>query len=787
MGVGLTAAAFSPAATEQQQTLYSPVTGEIFTKLGNDLLTGHPDEADMAMTFLQAGILLDEQSAAGYEQFLRGAGRACGSRQDYSDTILLSIRRYLDRKADLEIVASALNCIIDNANSRQERETLLAQMLSQFAEASPIFSSDIATQMGLYAVEKTDYAGAVKQFEYACQLNPYNILANAKLLELRPQETPSATLNERLIYLRLRLTVNPTDLQAAVEFGQTAYRAGLYEPAADAFEYAAALYTWLRPNTPLNEDIAVGWAESCYFVPSRQSRCAALAGQLRQAGRFSLAVESVSAMTAEKIGGSDLKEKVLSEIASEAERLLIAGSHDITPIQLGWFYCFVREDPEKALAWCNKAFIQTPKDPTVKPLLAYAFFLNQQNELAGQYIETAAENDPLAMLVRASLDIRNDQKQKAAGLLKKVLDADIHLAVRNKAMELFKQCGVDSVPETSPELIQKNLTDKFGKKNIPVFVSPDKLFSARLNFNGSEFPYGSAIEAELVIANTGTMPLIINRQGLLTGRYRVDVLVGGDLNVKIPRLLEGAFRPARPILPGESVSVRLPIRTGELEKILFAYPQASIEVKFSVYLDPVNTDDGTVTSGIKGVNAVETVIRRKGVVLTKEFLVQRLDALAKGQEGLKIRAAELFAGLYAEQKAYQSGAVLYRHTQTDSMLLTDAVRRALLDESWKVRVHTLSVLSEHSIGLDYTMTQSVSENLNHELWPVRMASMWLLANQQKSSFQSVLDWNAQNDPFWLNRRLAIALGGSEKKPVQARPDPNKPDLQKQQPLKGKLD
>jgi len=242
------------------------------------------------------------------------------------------------------------------------------------------------------------------------------------------------------------------------------------------------------------------------------------------------------------------------------------------------------------------------------------------------------------------------------------------------------------------------------------------------------------------------------------------------LNVKLPRLLEGTFRPSRPILPGESVSVRLEVNTGELTRILFTHPQVSVDVKFSVYLDPAEIGDGTIASSIKGVNAIEGVIRRKGVVLSQEFVVQRLDALAKGQEGQKIRAVELFAGLYAEQLVYQAGRVLYRHIQAEPSLLTDAVRRAVLDENWKVRVNTLIFLSEHSVPLDYAMTLSVSENLNHELWPVRLAAMWLLANQQKSSFQSVLDWSAQNDPFWLNRRLAIALGGSEKTPASAEPE-----------------
>jgi hypothetical protein len=317
------------------------------------------------------------------------------------------------------------------------------------------------------------------------------------------------------------------------------------------------------------------------------------------------------------------------------------------------------------------------------------------------------------------------------------------------------------------ESIRRELALHFGEKVVPTFAPADKLLNARLNFNGSEFAYGSTIESQLVISNTGSIPMIIHSQSLLTGKYRVDAAVSGDVIVRIPRLLEGSFRPTRPIMPGEAVSVRMDIDSGKLEQLLFTCPQASMEIKLTVYLNPVESEDQTVACGIPGLKPVETVIRRKGISLTSEFLAGRLDALTKGQEGLKIRSAELFAGLYAEELAWKAGQIKYKHVQPEASLLTDAVRRALVDENWKVGVHTLVLLAQHSIPLDYTMTLTVSENLNHKNWAVRLAAMWLLANQQKDTFQSVLDWNAQYDSFWLNRQLAIVLGGKEPKPAPA--------------------
>jgi hypothetical protein len=763
------------ACAAEEQALFSPATGDCFAVFGNHLIAEHPEKTDAAITFLQAGILLDENSVSGYEQFLRGTGRVCSSQYDYSDTILLSLRKYLDRKADLEIAIRALGCVMENTNTRAQREMLLERLISQTADTNPVFSSDLAAQLGLYAAEKTDYTTALKQFENAWRLNKYNLLACSKLNELRVPEESGAAIRDKLVYLRLRLAVNPIDLEAAVEFGQTAYAAQFYTLGADAFEYAASLSAWLSPNTPPNEEILIGWAESCYFIPSRQNQCIILADQLRAAGKLNLALDSVAALAAQKLGKKDLQGRILSEAASKAEERLAAGSSDVTAVGLGWFYCFVLEDAEKAAAWCNRAFTQNPENPIVKSLMAYALYLNDQDQLARQYSLDVDPNTPAAAMTLANLDMQDQQKQKAAKRLAGLLDGYLPLAVQTRAVELLKQCNIDYNRNLPAESIQKDIAEQFGEKIIPAFAVPDKLFAARLNFNGSEFSYDNTIEAQLVINNIGSMPLIIDRQGLVSGRYRMDAEVGGDFNVKIPRLLEGAFRPARPIMPGESVSVRLDINMGRLKRLLFTCPQASMEIKFRLYLNPVNTDEGTVSCGIPGINTIEADIRRKGVSITSEYLAGRLDTLTKGQEGLKIRNAELFAGLYAEQLAWQAGAIRYRHTQPEAAILTDAVRRSILDENWKVGVHTLILLSEHAIPLDYSMTLSVSENLNHKYWPVRLAAMWLLANQQKSTFQSVLDWNAQYDPFWLNRRLAITLGGQEPKAVLTEPNQIKPE------------
>ena len=57
-----------------------------------------------------------------------------------------------------------------------------------------------------------------------------------------------------------------------------------------------------------------------------------------------------------------------------------------------------------------------------------------------------------------------------------------------------------------------------------------------------------------------------------------------------------------------------------------------------------------------------------------DFLMQRLEGIARGKEGQKYRAAELFTGLLAEQHAAQQEKVSYRFIRTEPSLLLDAIR-----------------------------------------------------------------------------------------------------------------
>jgi hypothetical protein len=203
------------------------------------------------------------------------------------------------------------------------------------------------------------------------------------------------------------------------------------------------------------------------------------------------------------------------------------------------------------------------------------------------------------------------------------------------------------------------------------------------------------------------------------------------------------------------------------------YPQADVEISFTVYLDPVLSASGRVENRVKTTEPVQAKIHRRGIVLSRDFLLQRLEVLSKGLSGQKYQAASLFTGLLAEQTALKMSGADSKYVQVERVLLVDAVRKILVDPDWKVRVHALDSLVFLSVPLDAELIGDISDNLNHEKWPVRLMAMYLLAKAQPESFQKVLDWTSQHDANPLNRRMALALGAqqvqsetSEAKPIE---------------------
>jgi hypothetical protein len=393
--------------------------------------------------------------------------------------------------------------------------------------------------------------------------------------------------------------------------------------------------------------------------------------------------------------------------------------------------------PEKSLAWSNRAFIEDPNGQGVEAIFSYSLALNGQTDLAQQYAEPLKETDQIAALTMAIVQLSGDDKQAGLDALRAVVEMAPDSFIAEKAIRLLEEQESDYIPSDSLGTLRERLENEYGSRLVPDFISPADRCSVKLLFNGSDFLYGADFQARLVIENTSDETLVISDEGMLQGHLRVDAILEGSLNVEIPDLFSMRFRPSQPILPGKYLSIPLDLNRGRLRRVLMTYPQADVQVHFKAYLDPTISESGKPKSRMKSIEPIHSQIRRRGIVLSRDFLLQRLDVFLSGAD--------------------------FEYARVERVLLTDSVRKMLVDKDWKNRVHTLSCLMSLSVPID-GIAGEVSGNLNHDKWPVRLMAMNLLAKAQPETFKKVLDWAVEHDSHDLNRRMAIALGGTQIEP-----------------------
>ncbi len=775
----------APVLREPSEQLFSPSVAQRFYEIAYELAPkGLADSEDIrgpkveqAVIFLIATTALDSRANYIHPVLIKLAGQH--SARDYSELVYNSLARYLDESADFEPAREAVLYLLERLDSREQREQLLRYLLTNLGGKNACFDSELVTLLGLLVAEKADTETAQFFFMQAFNRNNYNKLAFEKLVELAPDQIKPATY---LGQLRLALGQNPLDLEAALAFAKYAEQLQLYQTAADAYDYYVELFSYLYPSQKLPPHIYLPWMLSNYNTQRNQHRCLQIASQLRQSGRFDLFAEAIAGKAAMKIGNTEQANQIFQaaeeKIDNQSSIPVPSEAEGIDSQSIAWFYCFASPDANKAIDWANNAYSTEPNSATAAAILAYSLVMNGQTDLAKLLIDNYDHNQ-IADLTLAQIQLSQEQRDLAIATLKEAINRDPGSLEAERAKEVLHQLGGEYIPPTDPDLTLSALRSTFGQTLVPPFTSPEKIISAQLNVRGSEFSYGSKFGGNVAITNNFSDPLVISDDGLFTGNIRVDAELKGDLNRMLPNLVSTKIRPASPIDPGDSIFIPLHLFTGELRQLLLTHPQASVDIEFTLYLDPVTTDQGQLTSNLRDLKPAKLTIKRPGIEITGEYLRNRLSSLTRGRQGQKIKTAQLFTGLLAEQQAMANRQPLYKFMYADWMpaLLKSALVHSLTDDDWVTKVNIMADMT--SLPLDYELINTLSENLNDTHWPVRLMAVYLLAKNPNTNFDKVLDWTARYDSNNLIRGMAIALGATV--PEVQKPAVQPPQETPQQP------
>lgn len=710
------------------------------------------------------------------------------------DVALRAVRYQLDRLQDPDSwVRRYATRLMKSSDviDRDLRERVITKLLEIAQTRNPTLTANLTIQGAEIIREKSSFLGIAQLaiaaldsdpfqlgviplilkdpevYNYYMQMQLDRVLARQKKELVKRDDILYKTALEKyeavafLRFRRLALQLDPMDPEAAGMFARFAETQRLYDLAAAGYEYFAALAQYGSGQTPDMDEtlMQIHYKD----IPSREM-CLEIADRVRRSGRFDLGVEGLAAKAAEHLGRPDQARTIHDQAQNRIEQLLDKdpNSPSVTPPMLAWFYAFVDPHPEKALAWANKARELFGQAPQIRSLFGYALAMSSDPNLARDYVQDLADQDSIAALTLAKIAWAEGNKDTAIPLLRLAVKIDSSTLAAEQAAQLLADVGQVAKPLLVAE-DRKILEDQFAPSLAPVFVPPSKRVSAKFSISGSSssLSFGRPIGIGLSIQNLSTDPIVLRDNGLLKGRIRIDALVRGDLTEDLPRLIDTRIQPAAPIAPGKSLLVPLQIDTGPLSRLLWTHPQANLEIQLVGYLDPVPGETGGVRNAFPDVPVARMTLRRPGLSLSRQLLMERLESISKGQTAQKIQAAREMAGLWMEQVENSRMKIHYRHNRVDPVVYLDALRRCLDNEDWVVVVTTLSVLDALPDPVPYEMVQAVSPLLQNPNWPVRMMAVDLLNRSGPGQFQKVLDWLAASDPYPLVRELAVSFRGKQ--------------------------
>jgi len=754
------------AEVEEKERHTSALNAASFCRFSRYLYTrdgaGVHDER-MALVFVRAALELDPFAGFALRDYLY-LKTHLNEREDWMQMRRLLIS-YLDRRPEIEVARAMVRYLLEDLDSREQREQMLADVYRLTTDRDKELASDVVTELAILTAERGDVRGAVGGFAAAYRMNPYNELACAKLAEAgRGELSPTFYISQA----RLAIIRDPLDLHGALAFATRAETQGVYGVAAKAYKYSADLHKYLYPDRAVPAEICRPWSLSCYNQFGKVEECIDIAELVRSSGEFDAVIEGIALKAAEKQGMAEKAKEISARVEARLAEMA-AGTGQVTARaaeRAAWYYAFAAKESGKALSWANKAYAADPNSQMSRSLLVYALVINGQAEVASEMVndqsrqgeaQTDGDGDQITNLAMAMKLLEEQKKDEALAMLKKVVQSrpDSIEAAEAKDLLAYNGENFSGIDEKTVEDTLSELKVIYGEDVMPDWMSPGKMLSIKLLSRMDEQPsFDADLKLELSITNNWSGPLMVGEGALFRGAVRVDGEFAGDVHRVMPRLVERQIGRWSTLEAGKSIVWPLDMNVAGVYETLRQYPQANLNITFTAYLDAVE-QHGEIRNAVSELSPGSVTMERRGVLPTREFVASRLETLAKGSQMQKVYAIRLFASLLREGRAAEEGRVSYKVTELEPALLKSAIMRGLDDDDETVKVQTM--VSIAGLPMDYDLTNAVAEGLQSKYWPTKVMSLYLLGRTQGADFDKVLKWYIENEKDQNVRKMAETL------------------------------
>lgn len=713
------------------------------------------DKVKQAIVFYEASNQLGETSNEIIPPLIRNLAKY--SIEGHGDLMLDLLINQLYKKSDSKLIQTCISYIINQQPTREGRELFLTHLYQSTKGKNNALDSQVLISLGILR-EQTSDPNIFSIYTNAYFTDKFNRTAMAKMVEFSKEEISPYV---KMEHLRLNQVENPLDLSTAYAYADTTRKLGFYNLAQTSFKYCQDLHKYLYPKQPLPAYIYMPRTLAAYNSKRSKHICLQIYENLNTQSTFDLFASAIAAKAAIDLGENELAETIKKNLERKAKAIYYDSENtkqNISKSQvcqgLTWYYCFIQPNPANAHEWANNAYTLDPNSPMAGATLAYALFMNNQNEQAEKMAQKYPQNQ-IANMTMGLIEIQKGLAETGTEKLQKAIAIDpgsIEIqAAKDKLTEL--NLPPQEIDETaSIEALAKQTTVGL----VPEFLTPQEIIQLQLNTSGSTFNYGKDFGTSIAIKNLSSEPLLITDNALFTGHFRIDAKLTGDIKMDIPKLVDLHYQPTAPLKSRVTQLIKIKLYTAKLKEILENHPQAAIGIEFTLYLDPVQIDN-KIQNKLADIKPIVFRVARLSTPITTRILKQRINSFTKGQVEQKLNTVKLFAGLLKEKQDLQSHKFRYKHVSAEWMpsLLKSIIKKAIQDQDWQVR--TLTMTQIIGIELDQELLAAVAKNLNDEHWPVRLMAVYLLASENYN-FQQVLNWKAKYDTNPFVRQLATAMG-----------------------------
>ncbi len=673
--------------------------------------------------------------------------------------------RYLQaiRWRDYDGAVRWLRYQLGDLQTAEARQAMLKKMLADETR-SPSVRAMAAVNLAVIEAGRAGPKAAGPLYRQALKLDANEPTA---LRALRRRQASDDLVGRTRIALAM-LRGNPLAINVAWEIGQVYRCQGLHKEALAMYAYAAdiAKVTGQKPSRTFRRDHLDATLDA-----GQDEQAVAGFGELVKEDPLDLASAELLMEAYLRLGKAEQAGRLLGRMA-EANRRRELSAVVKAPVAAGlaWFQLRLQRRQATAETWGQKAILLAPDDPVVRRVWAMASLTSGMSKEVGETLNELAGQDAYAAAALASHAFANSDLEGGRKILAAAAKLPRRGAGWRELAAVAASAGVTLPPAGVAEELATLLAAFTRESYLAVVQTPGKVLTVKADAVAATVKPGDVPAVALELSNSGTLPIMLGRWGLMTPEFVIVAELRADGRTVATQKVPVRMAARRYLRPGDSLRKVVRVDAGDIGRALGYRPLGDMELLLRVVPDPIDRD-GKLVSALPTLAGPTVRIVRKGLIegQSPEVYYQALKALVVdllGADSAKaMRAAEVTVSLLAMIEKVKAGRPTLAGKLTPYLRepeLLAMLRHCLNKAPDAVRCRTLGAMGR--LQLTDLMVQLMAPCLAHKSPIVRARAVELLGRSAPRRYEGLLKHFIAGDADPLVRAMAERCLPATKKP-----------------------